>query len=1386
MREEARDGKEGRSLQFAYTAEPIRGERRIETITGPMSLRIDYEYDEFANLVKVTRATKVERYEYTVPPLPPGETSYPLEMVAELDLHNLSAVIDANGNRTEYVYYTREDEFPGEGDALSYGKFEWVKEFREAVGTEVEATTSFVYDLTELASTGRFTTHVTDPRLKTTIYRLNANGSPLEIEEPGGILTVMEWASDDIYKTQETDAEGRVTVFGYDANANLIKETIKNVEVNGEVVDVITEFHYHPVFNKMTYKKDAEGRETFFNINETNGNLESVEDAEGNVTSYRYKPNGDLEEVSGPRPDEWTRYVYDEDGNPDLIFDSSGNVTDEGYDERRRLRSRSDTFGRRMTLYYDPLDRVERKIRFDDEGSSDTEDIRMTYYPNGEVKTETKPSFGFVTTYKLDGLNRVERVEQELEGEMLVTEMSYDGNGNLEEKIDRRGVKTINGYDALNRLEQVDVEGPFGPPRQVVSRFQYDKVGNKRFEWDINGDTTEFVYDGLYRVVTKVLPKPPYVEEFTYDQVGNRLSEKDANDHVTSYRYDELNRVELRTDAEGNQFVYDYDEVGNQILEQDLTRGLETVMEYDSLNRPKRRLVTSVADNFSYETTIDYQDSTHTVVETDPRGYKRTTVLDGLDRVHKVSQETDEETLVTTTYYDANGNLKRVVDGENRTTEFDYDGLNRLTETRFALGLSSSAEYDGEGNKILDENRRGLRTYYSYDNLGRPLETRIDQPITTTGGQGQLTIAKIVYDDANRKRLETDAKNFTTTYELDELDRVVQVTDPLGNSQVLDYDGVNKRAERDKRGHWTYFDYDGLNRLETVTDPLGQTILTNYRDEDRQVVETDKRDLVKTTQLDALGRLVSVSRSGIVLERHEYDENGNRVLSTDAKGNKTSFEYDGANRLVARTDGFESVLATTTTFKYDKVGNLLEEKDGRVTGSDFDVKNTYDELNRLETITDGEGNVTTYEYDGEGNRTARVEPRGESYRTEYDYGELNELIEVRMADGGVFHYTYDENRNRIEQEDGEGNVVTFEYDELNRLDFMTQDPDGFAYVTDHDYDPNGNEKKLTDPKGQVIDYTYDELDRLKAKIYHLTPADMELYTRTHRIDYVEYDENNNLKQIDEVMSSGTDPPAVVSSFKTYDNLDRLETETDSYNKTLTYDYDDVGNRTLLIDPDDKRTVYDYDELNRLKIVKLEEGTANEQHIFYQYYPDGLKKTVTNPNNTVSNYVYDDADRLTNIGHTGPSGVISSYVYGYDANSNREYQSETNAGRTETTSYTYDFVNRLETVTYEDGTASAKTTTYTYDKAGNRLTEQEVEVATSNVLKDLVYDYDEINRLGTITDNLDAAQNVAYTYDPNGNTLAKTKNTVTTNFKYDVRDQLGEVLQGIKCPGSVWV
>ncbi len=544
----------------------------------------------------------------------------------------------------------------------------------------------------------------------------------------------------------------------------------------------------------------------------------------------------------------------------------------------------------------------------------------------------------------------------------------------------------------------------------------------------------------------------------------------------------------------------------------------------------------------------------------------------------------------------------------------------------------------------------------------------------------------------------------------------------------------------------------------------------------RRVVETDKRGIGKTTQLDALGRLVSVTRAGVLLESHEYDANGNRVLSTDANGNQTRFTYDGANRLTERTDGLGSDVEAKTTFAYDGVGNLLESKDGRATGKTYDVKNVYDELNRLVAAEDGEGNVTRYEYDEEGNRIAVVEPKGPEYRTGYAYGERNELLEVDMPDGGVYRYEYDPNLNRTKQQDAEGHVVSFTYDVLNRVELMIQDPTGLVYRTAHSYDANGNEVKLVDPKNQVVHFEYDELNRLKNKVYDLTAADLALYTRTHRIDY-EYDANDNLVRVDETKSSGTDPPSAVSSFKTYDPLDRLKSETDAWGRTLQYDYDPQGNRTSLIDPDGKHTTYQYDERNRLETLTLDDN----QIVHYEYFPDGLKKQVTNPNGTTSTYTYDAADRMKTISHEAPTGTIAAYQYEYDETGNRKSQVETNAGRTETTSYDYDLVNRLKTVTYELGTANAKQTTYVYDKVGNRKTEQDVLLDSSTLTKHLEYEYDAINRLDSIDDVL-GAEDVAYEYDANGNTLSKTRNGVTTTFLYDIRDQLGEVHQSTNVLG----
>ena len=182
-----------------------------------------------------------------------------------------------------------------------------------------------------------------------------------------------------------------------------------------------------------------------------------------------------------------------------------------------------------------------------------------------------------------------------------------------------------------------------------------------------------------------------------------------------------------------------------------------------------------------------------------------------------------------------------------------------------------------------------------------------------------------VYEDVARRQTEKDAKNQATVHELDGLNRVTKTTDPASKSVVTTYDGVNKVAERDKRGNTTRFAYDDLNRLTKTTDPAPfdtQTVEVTYDDARNRKIEKDRRGILTVTQTDPLGRVVTVTDAatvnastgavtGIVLETHVYDGNGNKTSTKDAEGKETRFTYDAANRVASRIDGYGTPEAAT-------------------------------------------------------------------------------------------------------------------------------------------------------------------------------------------------------------------------------------------------------------------------------------------------------------------------------------------------------------------------------------------------------------------------------------------------------------------------------------------
>jgi len=334
-----------RTLVLSHTQ--AGGFERIRSVQAVgLGLRADYEYDSFGNLVAVRRTEPgdggsrilLDRYQYSTDD--PG------------DRHQLLVAIDPYGSRTRYHYYGPADSLPGEdGDLLGtglllFGKQEYVKQIDDWLGFGSTSATTFSYDYSRA---GEFRAVVASPGGSPKYYTLNADGSPIEMDEPaakgGRESTRMRWAADDIYKVHEVNNRGYEGFYRYDERGNLVSEIWRQ----GGSAYAVKTFTYEASFNKLTSKRDAEGRLTRYQIDPRTGDLTGTTDAEGNVTRYVYDPHGLLIEEIDPSG-ATTRYgAHDTFGKATLVTDPGGESTRYQYDVRGKLAREIDHQGRVKT-----------------------------------------------------------------------------------------------------------------------------------------------------------------------------------------------------------------------------------------------------------------------------------------------------------------------------------------------------------------------------------------------------------------------------------------------------------------------------------------------------------------------------------------------------------------------------------------------------------------------------------------------------------------------------------------------------------------------------------------------------------------------------------------------------------------------------------------------------------------------------------------------------------------------------------------------------------------------------------------------------------------------------------------------------------------------------
>jgi RHS repeat-associated protein len=147
---------------------------------------------------------------------------------------------------------------------------------------------------------------------------------------------------------------------------------------------------------------------------------------------------------------------------------------------------------------------------------------------------------------------------------------------------------------------------------------------------------------------------------------------------------------------------------------------------------------------------------------------------------------------------------------------------------------------------------------------------------------------------------------------------------------------------------------------------------------------------------------------------------------------------------------------------------------------------TYDQLNRLSTVTDASG-ATTYAYDAVGNLQNFTYPSGVTHA--YSYDTLNRLTQVGAAKNSNsisnYAYTLGLAGNRLTVAELSGRTVNYGYDSLYRLtsEAVSNDPNNHDGTTSYQYDSVGNRKQLLVNGTTANTYTYDPDDRLGSDQY---------------------------------------------------------------------------------------------------------------------------------------------------------------------------------------------------------------------------------------------------------------------------------------------------------------
>lgn len=407
---------------------------------------------------------------------------------------------------------------------------------------------------------------------------------------------------------------------------------------------------------------------------------------------------------------------------------------------------------------------------------------------------------------------------------------------------------------------------------------------------------------------------------YGYDEIGNKTSQFDALGRKTAWTFDAKDRVIGRTLPDGTKETYTYDAIDNVLAK-----------------------TTFAGETFSFQ----YDANNYLTGQVIPAGTSTNSAIGGAS-------------VVTT--YTATGNVATRQEQGSTTLgglqSFKYNASDRLIETKNPIGQISYSlnplgvversipgagtvkyELDAVGRLAKVVAADGKAALYSYDQIGRLIG--IDRELNSIGGQPQVLLTSIRYDDADRAVAIAEVKRLGAS-----------LTFIAGQTLTRGPGGAISMIET-HRG-------DGTSRTD------GQV--------------TARVDAIQSFEYDGVARLTRELRShagGTVDTRYEYDAIGNRTKKTVIKAigmEITTYTYDAADRLTLESISLMTGGSRVVSYTYDGNGNLASKAEpGSVTLYRFDPRNKLIDIRVGDSQAEAQAAAprVRYAYDADGNRVRK-------------------------------------------------------------------------------------------------------------------------------------------------------------------------------------------------------------------------------------------------------------------------------------------------------------------------------------------------------------------------------------------------------------------------------